>query len=228
MAAKDYKVFDGAAWVSPCDQEIRLLKPDGTWQLIDPNADDVKYFDGVNWKPMECEAVIDCTQGSLSGSGGPGIYYIPMVVPANVCNVSVTFDIYSICDALQIISQDKTTILAQTGFYGAVDIPTVGSYNFGPAETNKIYNYQVGGGFAQNLTAPAETLNITANEYPLVNTNPLNIPLGINPGNTSETIRTIVWTKGVTANPVNILIRVVGVTPNTGWQITALTCVACP
>lgn len=55
MAAKNYKVFDGTTWVSPCDQEVRMLMPDGvTWRLIDPANEDVKYFDGTTWKPMIC------------------------------------------------------------------------------------------------------------------------------------------------------------------------------
>lgn len=59
--AKEYKIFDGTTWVSPCDQEIRMLMPDGvTWRLIDPINEDVKYFDGVSWKPMICVDPVLC------------------------------------------------------------------------------------------------------------------------------------------------------------------------
>lgn len=230
MAAKDYKIFDGTNWVSPCDQEIRLLKPDGTWQLIDPNTDDVKYFDGVNWKPMECQAVIDCSTSSLSGSGGAGIYYIPMMVGANVCDLSVTFNIISVPDSLTILSEDRSTILKQTGYFGVSPVPALGSYLFGPTETRKIYNYSPGapGNFTLDPLAPNETLTVIANEFPIVDTNPLNIPNSFDPSNPTQNLRTIVWNKGITGSDVKVWIRVVGYPGgSTGWSITALTCINC-
>ena len=57
--ARDYKIFDGTDWVSPCDKEIRLLAANGTWEWIDPNGRDVSYFDGQNWKPMDCTCICD-------------------------------------------------------------------------------------------------------------------------------------------------------------------------
>lgn len=232
MAAKNYKLFDGANWISPCDQEVRMLMPDGvTWRLIDPINEDVKYFDGSTWKPMECEAVIDCTQGSLSGSGGSGIYYVPMVIGKNVCNLSVTFDIYSVPDSLTILNSDKSVILAQTGYYGISPIPVPGTYTFGPGQPRDIYQYTPGapGNFLVNNSAPVETLNVLANQFPITDTNPLNIANSIDPANPSQTVRTIVWNKGATPTDVNVIIRVVG-NPNTstGWGISALTCVNCP
>jgi uncharacterized protein (TIGR02145 family) len=231
MAAKDYKLFDGANWISPCDQEVRMLMPDGvTWRLIDPNNEDVKYFDGSTWKLMECEAIIDCTQGSLSGSGGSGIYYIPMVVGASVCDLSVSFNIDSVPDSLTILNFDKSVILAQTGYFGISPIPTPGTYSFGPGQSGGIYQYSPGssGNFLINNTAPVETLNVLANQFPITNTNPLDIPISIDPANPSQTTRTTVWNKGATATDVNILIRVVGhPTQGTGWSIQALTCINC-
>jgi len=205
--------------------------PDGvTWRLIDPNNEDVKYFDGSTWKLMECLTVIDCTQGSLSGSGGSGIYYIPMVVGASVCDLSVTFNIASVPDSLTILSADKSVILAQTGYFGVSPIPIPGTYSFGPGQSGGIYQYSPGspGNFLINNTAPVETLNVLANQFPITNTNPLDIPVSLDPANPSQFIRTVVWNKGATATDVNILIRVVGhPTSGTGWTIEALTCVNC-
>lgn len=238
MAAKNYKVFDGTNWVSPCDQEVRMLMPDGvTWRLIDPNNEDVKYFDGTTWKPMICVdpvtpiIPINCSQGSLSGSGGSGIYYIPMTVGANTCNLSITFNVLSVPDSLTILSSDKSLILAQTGYFGASSTPSPGIYTFGPGLPRQIYQYSPGspGNFVVNNLAPVETLSILSNQFPISNINPLSIPNSINPINPSQTVRTVTWNKGVTPTDVTVLIRVVGHTNvGTGWSIQALTCTNCP
>lgn len=56
---KDYKIYDGTDWVSPCDKEIRLRTPSGTWEWIDAKNKDVHYFDGINWKPMTCDCLCE-------------------------------------------------------------------------------------------------------------------------------------------------------------------------
>ena len=238
MAAKDYKIFDGTNWVSPCDQEVRILMPDGvTWQLLDPVNNEIKYFDGTTWKPMLCidppppAVPINCSQGSLSGSGGSGIYYIPMTLEANVCDISVTLDVSSIPDSITILSADKSTILAQSGYFGSSSNPSPGSYNFGLFKPRKIFSYDptVPSNFSINPLAPNETLTVLSNQFPITNTNPLNIPNSKDPANQTQTVRTITWTKGVTPTDVNILIRVVG-HPDSGtaWSISAIACANCP
>jgi uncharacterized protein (TIGR02145 family) len=237
MAAKDYKVFDGTSWVSPCDQEIRILMPDGvTWKLLDPTNEDVKYFDGAAWKPMLCidppppATPINCTQGSLSGSGSSGIYYIPMTVEANVCDVAITLNVASVPDSLAILSADKSTVLIQTGYFGSGANPTPGNYNYGLFKPRKIYTYDptTPTNFSINPLAPNETLTVLPNQFPITDTNPLNIPNAKNPADQFQTVRTITWTKGVTPTDVNILIRVVG-HPDSGtvWTISAIACANC-
>ena len=178
---------------------------------------------------------IDCTTSSLSGSGSRGLYYIPMVVPANVCNVQLTFDVATVPDSLSVMSADKSTYYAQTGYFGQLSLqPDPGfSYNYGPGQFDgEIYKYDpLGvGNFVVDTLASPETLEIIDEEYPITNTDPTKIPISYNPASPNDTIRTITWNKGATANDVNILIRIVGspTYSSTVWNVTAITCVNCP
>ena len=247
MATKDYKLFDGANWISPCDQEVRMLMPDGvTWQLIDPNNADVNYFDGTVWKRMLCTEPsppvipITCTTASLSGQGNTGMYYIPMTIGATTCSISVSFFVYQVPDAITLLSFDKSTILAQTGFFGLTVgppspsyVPTPGIYTFGPGQSLSIYQYDPSlpapNSFIVDNGAPVETITILPQQYPITNTNPLHVPNAVNPANPDQTTRIITWTKGPTATAVNIWIRIIGhpSISGTGWNMNEISCVNC-
>jgi len=185
-------------------------------------------------KSYPCEGVLTCQSGSLTGSGGSGIYKVPLLVPAEVCDVQIIFQPYGVADSLAIMNFDETILYAQTGYFGG-DGPSVnpvplGSFVFGPSSPRKIYKYTPGTGtnFTEDTTAPNQTLEVIANEFPITNTDPNKIPRSYDPAAPTQQVRTITWNKGITANDVMIMIRIVGhPTEGTGWLIQALTCVDC-
>ena len=181
-----------------------------------------------------CEGVLKCSSGSLTGSGGSGIYKVPLLVPAEVCDVQIRFEPYNVADSLAIMKFDETIIYAQTGYFGGngpgVNPPPLGSFVFGPSSPGKIYNYTPGTptNFTEDTTAPNQTLEVIANEFPITNTDPNKIPRSYDPAAPNQDVRTITWNKGITANDVMIMIRIVGhPTQSTDWNIQALTCVNC-
>jgi hypothetical protein len=178
-----------------------------------------------------CEGVLKCSSGSLTGSGGAGIYKVPLLVAANVCDVQITFSVRSVPDSLAIMDFNETIYYAQTGYFGSVNfIPPTGSYTFGPTLSQKIYTYSPGsyGNFIVDTTAPDQTLEIIAQQFPVTNTDPDKIPLAWDPAIPNQTARTITWNKGVTASDVLVMIRIVGhPTEDTAWDIQTLTCVNC-
>ena len=178
-----------------------------------------------------CEDTLTCTSGGLTGSGSAGIYKVPLLIPANVCDVQITFDIIGVPDSLAILDFSETTVYAQSGYFGDCCTPALGSYTFAPLDPiRKIYIYssQQGGIFNVDLSAPPQTLEIIANEFPITNTDPNKIPLSYNPANPTQTTRVLTWNKGVTPNDEIVMIRIVGhPTQGTGWSIQTLTCVNC-
>jgi len=179
-------------------------------------------------KTYPCEGVLTCSSGSLSGSGGAGIYKVPLLVPAEVCDVQITFDIIGVPDSLAIMNFDETVYYAQTGYFGNCCTPPLGTYTFGPSQPRKIYTYTQAGTFVQDATAPDQTLEVVANQFPVTNTNPNMIPLSYDPAAPTQTGRVLTWNKGVTTNDMIVMIRIVGhPTQGTGWSIQTLTCVNC-
>lgn len=58
----NFKIFDGANWLDPCDCNISIVNIDGvTYQLLNPNNCVVSYFDGTNWCPITCPC--ECPEG---------------------------------------------------------------------------------------------------------------------------------------------------------------------
>lgn len=49
-----FRIYNGSAWVDPCECPVYIQDAAGVWQLIDPNNCDVNYFDGNNWCPITC------------------------------------------------------------------------------------------------------------------------------------------------------------------------------
>jgi hypothetical protein len=185
-----------------------------------------------NSYPCNPPPQITCATQSLRGGGGPGIYKIPMLIPANVCDVTITFNTGGIPDSLSIMNSNESEYYLQTGFYGLTDYtPNLGSYTFGPLQSLKIYQYDPAGvdNFVENTTAPNQTLQIIANEFPITNTDVDKVPLSFDPNNNQQIVRTVTWNKGVTANDMQILIRIVANPnePSTLWNMTTISCVAC-
>ena len=58
----NYKVFDGTDWLDPCKREISILKTDLTFEKLDPKNKLTHYFDGVDWKVLDCPECI-CAPG---------------------------------------------------------------------------------------------------------------------------------------------------------------------
>lgn len=179
-----------------------------------------------------CEGVLKCSSSSLSGNGGSGMYKIPLLIPANVCDVSIIFNVNSIPDSVAIMDFAETQYYAQSGFFGDPgQVPFTGSYTFGPSLAQKIWKYTPGapGNFTIDATAPNQTLEVISQQYPITNTDPNKIPNSIDSANPSQAVRTITWTKGQTANDVIVMIRVVG-HPQlsiTVWDVNAILCVNC-
>ena len=232
MINDKYKIFDGTSWVSPCAQDIRIYNPNGHWDLLDVYdlSKEINYYDGSSWVKIECPQYISCSQSSLSGSGGAGIYYIPMILGPDVCDLNLTLDINTVPDSATILSYDKSIVYAQTGFFGSQPPPPIGNYTFGNSYSAKIYTYSntVPGNFILDSSAPDETISIVADQFPITNTLSQTIPISINPAFPLQTIRTITYTKGVTTSSQKILIRIVGnPTTGTNWQLINIACVDC-
>lgn len=179
-----------------------------------------------------CEGVLKCSSSTLSGNGGAGIYKIPLLIPANVCDVSIVFNVNTIPDSVAIMDFAETQYYAQSGFFGDPNqVPSTGTYTFGPSLTQKIWKYTPGapGNFTIDATAPNQTLEVISQQYPITNTDPNKIPNAINSANPSQAVRTITWNKGQTANDVIVMIRVVGnpQLSTTIWDINAILCVNC-
>jgi len=182
-------------------------------------------------KAYQCGDVLKCTSGTLTGSGGEGVYKIPLLIPANVCDVQLVFNVYSVPDSLAILDFAETTYYLQTGFFGnPADTPALGTYTYGPSLPQKIFIYDPTSptNFSVDTTAPNQTIEIIAQEFPITNTNPNKIPLSFDPANPTQAIRTVTWTKGITPTDVIVMIRIAGnPTVGTGWEIQAITCANC-
>lgn len=176
---------------------------------------------------------IPCAPQTIYGNGGAGIYKIPMLVPANTCDISIILSISTVPDSVAIMDINETQYYVQSGFFGKLSLqPPLGSYTFGPYPLpQNIYKYDPSSltKFTIDNTAPNQTLQIVANQFPTItNTDPNIIPLSYDPANPDLTTRMIKWNKGVTANDVMVMIRVVGnPTETTGWALTGLTCSNC-
>lgn len=176
-----------------------------------------------------CDDVLKCGSFGLSGNGGAGMYKIPVLIPANVCDISVVLNVNNVPDSIAIMDFGETQYYAQSGFFGdSTSLPAVGSYNFGPTVTQKIYKYAPGssGNFTEDTTAPTQTLDVIAQQFPVTNTDPNKIPIAINSANPNQTVRTITWNKGQTANDVIAMIRIVGnpQESSTIWTLNAVLC----
>lgn len=258
----DYKVFDGTSWKSICDCNLKVQKngtwetvnpktcnvkawTGNEWcRIVCPCTCpsgftyDIDAYECVNTSTGD---VLPCdTQAVGCGSaltftkptGSLGIFVFPLYVSANTCSVSVTLDAISIPDAVQIISQDKTQLHAQSGYFGGNQTPIAsGTYDFGTNLPRKIYKYDIQTqAFVVDTSAPDEYLTIVANQFPVFNTTVNVIPNSFDPANPTQSIRTITWNKGATPNGVIVLVRVIGspvLADGTIFTIPMISCTSC-
>lgn len=174
-----------------------------------------------------------CGSSLNAPPGSQGMFYIGFIMSANTCALSVTMNSFSVLDSMQILSQNKCTKYAESGFYGAngfLGAVTPGTYVFGPGQPLSIQVRDINTNtWVTQTTGPTETLVVPpGNNYPVTNTNSFQIPNSINPAIPAENVRTITYTKGPTAGPEFVWIRVVG-NPvfSTNWDITNITCTNC-
>lgn len=146
-----YKIFDGSFWCDPCDKAVNIIKADGTFESIDPNTKTINYYDGTTWKRIFCG--LQCGD-SLSLSGATGVFYIPFLKYSGADSVTINITTYSVPDAIQVLNQSKTTVLASSPLYGddGSFFPPVGTYTY-----NEYLYDNTSGGF----TSTGNTENIT-------------------------------------------------------------------
>jgi len=221
-----YKIYDGSNWVDPCVNPITIVssqntgtinKPVFTQEVVDPFSKSVKYYNGTSWQYMSCCQY--CGMHFFKHSGNAGIEYREMCIDAGVKYVEIFLNtelnlggglFVGDFSAAQILSHDKSTLLAQTGFFGTnhqVDgihppfetyiPPTIGDYT-----VNTLTIPDVG-----PATTGTLLVHVTANEFPLYDSStggPLHnfdvntFPISIDPGDHAQKQRKLTY---VRSNP---------------------------
>lgn len=158
-----FKIFDGTNWVDPCDCALNILNVDAaSWQPINPNDCNIKYFDGVNWCPIECQQTcLDFLQAGECGSIPPLIQFLQAncntIFPGQGCNglvlyvpiklnntqngFTLNFRPYQAYDGIDVVDVCNQTVLGGVGMYGSGTSPISFIVNPGTYTYNKFIYY---------------------------------------------------------------------------------------
>ncbi len=158
----NYKVYNGSSWVNICECALHVRDANNSWQLIDPNNCEVKYFDGTQWCTIICnQQCLDFLQAgecrniqqtilfdsnvcdNLFGPGGCAelVVYIPVKLTDLELGFTCSFIPQTVYDGLDVVDVCNETVLGGLGMLGAGSAGgqvAPGTYNY----TKKVfYNF---------------------------------------------------------------------------------------
>ena len=133
-----FKYYNGSTWCDPCKRPIAIKDSNVAWQDVMYSDKASYYYDGAQWQRIFCG--LECGNDiSFTEALGTGVYYIPLYMPAGVISFDISFDASTSQDAIQIVSEDKGTLLEDSGFYGT----NVADWVAIDALTDLTYEYHV-------------------------------------------------------------------------------------
>jgi hypothetical protein len=151
-----YKIYNGTSWVDICKCALHVLDANNSWQLIDPNNCEVKYFDGKQWCTIRCKqpcldfleaGECDSIPASIPFNSfvcnnlfgvGVGCAQLVAYIPIKLTNMqqgfTCSFIPSTIYDGLDVVDVCNETVLGGLGMLGS-------SMNSSTQVTPGIYNY---------------------------------------------------------------------------------------